>query len=83
MQSPRNARRLARWVLGWFALTVSAAIASPLVQTQSFEAICSGMGVMKRMLPSDDGRAPASTPMPACPLCASPVAPPPFCWKTL
>ena len=77
MQTLRNAKTLARFVLVWFALTVGAAIASPLVKPQSFDLICSGGGVMKIMPKTDDGKAPAAGLALDCPLCASSAATPP------
>jgi hypothetical protein len=77
MQTLRTAKSLARLVLVWFALTVGAAIASPLIKPQSFEMICSGSGVIKLLSRTDDGK----TPMPGltldCPLCIAVGAPPP------
>ena len=77
MQILRNAKTLARCVLVWFALTVGAASASPLVKPRSFDLICSGAGVMKIMPKSDDGNAPATGLTLDCGLCASLAAPPP------
>ena len=73
----RSARHLARLVLVWFALSLGVAVASPLVNPQSFELLCSGSGTMKLLVKSSDG-----TPAPSghaldCPLCASVGAPPP------
>ena len=76
MQILRNAKTLARFVLVWFALTVGAAIASPMVKADSFDLICSGAGVMKIMPKTDDGKAPATALTLDCPLCASLAAPP-------
>ena len=77
MQTLRNAKLLARFVLVWFALTVGAAIASPLVKPQAFDLICSGSGGMKIMPKTDDGKAPMAGLMLDCPLCAAVGAPPP------
>jgi hypothetical protein len=74
MQSLRNASFLARLVLAWFALSLGVAMASPIVNPQAVELICSG-GVVKLAVPADDG----STPAPHlldCPLCAATGAPP-------
>lgn len=78
MQSLRNAIVLARLVLAWFALSVGVAVASPLVNPQSIELLCSGSGTMKVLVKAADG-----TPVQAthtaldCPLCATAGAPPP------
>lgn len=77
MQTLRSARLLARLVLVWFALALGSAIASPLVQPQSLERVCSGAGAMKLLVKSGDGDAPASAHTLDCPLCANLGAPPP------
>ena len=77
MQTLRNANLLARFVLVWFALSIGIAIASPIVKPQGMERICSGTGVMKLLVKTDDGTHPASAHTLACPLCASIGAPPP------
>ena len=77
MQTLRTAKSLARLVLVWFALTVGAAIASPLIKPQSFEMICSGSGVIKLLPKTDDGKTPMSGLTLDCPLCIAVGAPPP------
>ena len=78
MQTLRNAHRLTRFVLVWFALFVGVAIASPLVKPQAMELICTGMGMMKIQVQGDDG-SPDLTPKTLdCPLCAASCAPPPM-----
>jgi hypothetical protein len=79
MQSLRNAHRLARCVLVWFALSLGAAIASPVVQPKGMQLICSGTGAMQVLVTGDDA-APGSTSSHTldCPLCASLSAPPPL-----
>jgi hypothetical protein len=82
MQRLRTARHLARLVLVWFALSLGVAVASPLVNPQSFELLCSGSGTMKLLVKAGDG-----SPAPAkhgldCPLCASVGAPPPMASAT-
>ena len=81
MQSLRNAQLLARFVLVWFVLFVGVSVASPLVDPQAGQMVCSAMGGMK-MVSADqaanDGAgdsAKLSSSM-DCPLCA-PVAVPP------
>ncbi|WP_298930337.1 DUF2946 family protein [uncultured Ramlibacter sp.] len=76
MQALRNASFLARLVLAWFALSIGVALASPLVQPQSMELICSGAGAMKLLLKDADGGQSQPSPTLDCPLCAS-VAPAP------
>lgn len=78
LQSLRNARQLARWVLACFALVTGVAIASPLLQPQGMEVICSGAGVMKLMVAgSDDPAGNTQQPTLDCPLCTGMYAPPP------
>jgi hypothetical protein len=73
----RNAHQLAKLVLLWFVLSMGAAIASPLVQPQSFELICSGTGAMKLLVKSDDGNAVQASHGLDCALCIQASAPPP------
>lgn len=76
MHSLRQASALARLVLAWFALTLGVAIASPLVQPQSLQLVCSGSGALQLVVKSGDAGEPAATHKLECPLCAA-VAPPP------
>lgn len=77
MQILRNAHLFARFVLVWFALSLGAAVASPIVSPQAAELICSGVGVMKLIVQTDDGAKEVSGPMLDCPWCATGGAPPP------
>jgi hypothetical protein len=77
MQALRNASFLARLVLAWFALSIGVAVASPLVQPQSIELICSGAGAMKLLVKDADGGQTQPGTTLDCPLCASLAAPPP------
>ncbi|MDP1998086.1 MAG: hypothetical protein Q8K22_00625 [Rhodoferax sp.] len=77
MQILRNAHLLARFVLVWFALSLGVAVASPIVNPQNFELICSSAGVMKLVVQTDDGAKAVSGQMLDCPLCATGGAPPP------
>src|SRR3989344_4717863 len=65
------------WVLAWFVASMGVAIASPLVNPQSFEVICSGTGAIKLVVQADDGAVEMGAMGMACPLCATPSAPPP------
>ena len=78
MQFLRNAHILARFVLVWFALSIGAAVASPLIKPQDILLICTGSGAMKVLVTADDGsiQEVASRAM-DCPLCMTPGAPPP------
>lgn len=80
MQTLRHARFLVRLVLAWFVLALGAAIASPIVQPQATELVCSTGGTMKLIVKSDDGDRQVKNHTLDCPLCATvsvlpPVAP--------
>lgn len=81
MQSLRNAHLLARFVLVWFVLFVGVSVASPLVNPQGIQMVCSAMGGMK-MVSADDGASGSSgdsvklSSSMDCPLCAQFSAPP-------
>lgn len=78
LQTLRNSHQLMRLVLVWFVLSLGAAIASPLVNPQSTELICTGSGVMKLLVKNADGSSTeVGTTMLDCPLCATTSAPPP------
>ena len=82
LQTLRSAHRIMRFVLVWFVLSLGAAIASPLVNPQATELICSGTGVMKLLVKNadgtiDDGGTEVASRMLDCPLCAFVSAPPP------
>ncbi len=81
----RQARFLARAMLVWFALSLGVAVASPIVNPQAVELVCSGNGVMKVIIKSDDGVKEVSalgvsngvSHVLDCPMCATLGAPPP------
>ncbi len=77
MSTLRRAHFLARLVLVWFALSLGAAIASPMVNPQSTQLICTGSGVMKVLITTADGVQEVASQSMDCPLCASMGAPPP------
>jgi Protein of unknown function (DUF2946) len=78
LQILRNTHWLVRTVLVWFALSIGAAAASPLVSPKFSELICTGSGVMKMLVQNDDGSSTeVVTRMGDCPLCATVGAPPP------
>lgn len=68
---------LGRLVLAWFALSLGAAIASPLVSPQAMELVCSSAGVMKVVVKTDDGAQALGAAHLDCPMCMPLVAPPP------
>jgi len=78
LQSLRQARHLARFVLAWFVLALGVAIASPLVKPQGIELVCASGGAMKLIVKSDDGKQQVSGHTLDCPLCATVAAPPPL-----
>jgi hypothetical protein len=82
MHALRSARLIARLVLVWFALSLGAAIASPLVQPQTMELVCSGAGVMKVLVKTDGSSPAVSSHTLDCPLCATLSAPPPAMRQT-
>jgi hypothetical protein len=78
MQFLRQSHLITRFALVWFALFVCVAAASPLVNPQSMELICSGSGVMKLVIQSDDGFSESSSAHTQdCSLCGTVGAPPP------
>jgi hypothetical protein len=81
LQYLRNAHRLTRFVLVWFALFVGAAVASPLVKPEAVHLVCSAMGGVKLVQADAAGAevdgvvAHTALDCPAClPLIAPPVA---------
>ena len=81
MQFLRQSHLITRLALLWFALFVCVAAASPLVNPQSMEMVCSGSGVMKMVIQdqsqSDEGLGVASGHTLDCSLCGTVGAPPP------
>ncbi len=69
---------LARLVLAWYALTLSAAMASPLVQPKSLTQVCSADGGMVLVVVDADGEEVASGPHTLdCALCLATALPAP------
>ena len=78
MHRLRTAHFLARCVLVWFALSIGAAIASPFINPQDTQLICSGTGAMKVLVKDANGKVVESSGHKLdCPLCATLGAPPP------
>lgn len=77
LQNLRRSVKLARCVLLGFVLSLGVAIASPIVNPQATQLICSGSGVMKVIVTSADGSTEVASQSMDCPLCASIAAPPP------
>lgn len=77
LQTLRSLRWLARLVLAWFVVSMGVAVASPLVNPQAIELICSGSGAIKLLVKTDDGAQEMQSHTLDCPLCAQLGAPPP------
>ena len=77
----RHAIQLTRFVLVWFALSIGVAIASPVVNPQVMDLVCTSTGSMKLVVQDQnngDGEGvAASSHTLDCPLCASISAPSP------
>ncbi|ALK89934.1 DUF2946 family protein [Limnohabitans sp. 63ED37-2] len=77
LQSLRNAHRLTRLVLVWFALFVGVAVASPLVNPEGVQLVCTTAGSVKLIqLDADGEEAQSSHHGLHCPLCLPAAAPP-------
>lgn len=76
----RNSPWLAKLALLWFALTLGAAVASPMVNPQTELVICTGAGMLKVVLADDGTVTTAATADTGnalfCPLCLLGAAPP-------
>jgi hypothetical protein len=81
MHRLRSAHHLARLVLVWFALSLGVAVASPLVNPQATELICTGTGAVKVLVQTDEGVKEVSGITLDCPLCAHIAFPPPVVQK--
>ena len=77
MQLPCNARLIARLVLAWFALTLGAAVASPLVTPRATQIVCSGASVKVVIQGAGGDVTVIGHTALECPLCAVMNAPPP------
>lgn len=60
---------LIRFFLLWFVLAIGAAIASPVIQPQAMELVCSSGGTVKLIVQTDDGAQEMSPSHLDCPLC--------------
>jgi Protein of unknown function (DUF2946) len=77
LQNLRRATALVRWLLLGFVLSLGVAIASPIVNPQATQLICSASGGMKVIVTSADGSTEVASQSMDCPLCVSIIAPPP------
>jgi hypothetical protein len=77
LQTLRQTRTLVLGVLAWFVLSLGVAIASPVVKPQALSLVCSGIGAVKLVAPSEDGTVPAASAHTLdCALCFAAGAPP-------
>lgn len=83
MSCLRHAHHLGRLVLLWFALSLGAAIASPIVNPQALELVCSSAGAVKAVVQTEDGAKELGATHMDCPLCLLTGAPPPTRVATL
>lgn len=77
MHRLRTAQNLARLVLVWFVLAIGAAVASPMVNPQAMELVCTSSGAIKLLVQSGDGVKEMSSHTLDCPLCLTTGTPPP------
>ena len=70
-------RSLGLWILAWFTLSIGLAAASPLIQGQSFELICTSTGSVKMIVKGEDGNSTLGAGHLDCPMCLPLAAPPP------
>jgi hypothetical protein len=76
MHALRTFAALRLVVLAWFMASMGVAIASPLVNPQTIEVICSGAGTIKLLVQTDDGAVEMGSMGMDCPLCSVAGAPP-------
>lgn len=77
LQTLRNAHHLTRLVLVWFALFVGVAVASPLVNREGVQLVCTTAGSVKLIqLDADGDEAQGAHHGLHCPLCLPVAAPP-------
>ncbi|MGB3451896.1 MAG: DUF2946 family protein [Giesbergeria sp.] len=69
MKTLRSMTRLRWWLLAWFALYLGAAVASPLIQPQLTEMVCTSAGAVKVIVHSDDGATELGAIGMDCPMC--------------
>ncbi len=77
MSTLRRARILASFVLAWFMLSLGVAIASPIVQPQVMQLVCTSVGSVKVVIQTSDGVQDLGVGHIDCPLCVLTGAPPP------
>lgn len=77
MKIPRTFAAIRLWVLAWFMVSLGAAVASPILNPQTMEFICSSTGTIMLLMQADDGTVEkmGASGM-DCPLCCLAGAPP-------
>ena len=84
MHALRNSLPLTRLVLAWFMLTLSIAMASPIVHPKAIEVVCTSSGGMQVIVLDEDGQsAPGPHHSLDCPLCLTITPPPTYSSKHL
>ena len=73
----RNAHQITRFMLVWFALYLSVAIASPFVNPKLAASHCAAMEALEKVTAHQNGDAQKSILKLDCPLCTGITAPPP------
>jgi len=76
MHALRRSRRLATFVLAWFALWLTATLATPVMGGADLQLVCSG-GSYKLVSGGKDAPTPSSGHLAQCPACVQLGAPPP------
>ena len=76
MKYLRHAKKLARFVLAWFVLSVCAAMASPLVVPKSMDMVCTNGGLIKFISSDDSQEDGATLKTMDCALCTPVIFPP-------
>ncbi len=76
-RSTRSIALAGRSVLLWFVMSLGVAVASPLVNPQSMELVCSAAGSIKVVVHTEDGAKEMGASHMDCPLCVLTGAPPP------
>ena len=78
MTALRRAHHLCSLLLLWFVLSLGVAAASPMVNPQAMELVCSTAGTIKIIVQTDEGAQALGASQRDCPLCVPGGAPPPL-----
>jgi hypothetical protein len=76
LQTLRNKLAIVRGMLVWFALSLGVAMASPMVNPQALNLVCSAAGVVQLKVGADSDAPSAPMHTMHCVLCLSMAAPP-------